>query len=942
LNILCVEDNSSDADLTQRELRQAAPLFHLDVVGTLREARARLQEWETRRYDLVLCDLRLPDADGLSLLAHIRERALPLAVVIITGQGDEETAVAALRAGADDYVAKRADYLAQLPLTLENALQRYRAESARRAKPLRVVYGETDAEDVDLTRRHLARYAPHIHLDVVYSAEEVLQRLDPCEGTLSVSQRKPSRRGPSQEFSRDLLLLDYRLPGMNALELLKELRQVRGLDVPVVLVAGRGDEETAAQAIKLGASDYVVKNVGYLFQLPSVLENAFHRAELARERAALQASEERYRSLFENSDDAILLTAPDGAILAANPAACRMLGRTQAEICQMGRNGLIDSTDPRLPAALEERKQTGKFRGELTFLRGDGARFPGEVSTVVFRDKDGLPRTSMIIRDITARLRAEVALRESEARFATVFQASPIGVIITRIADGQVIDVNPAFLSMFGFTRDEVIGNTSLELKVWACPEERDGLIKRLHEQSRVKNVETKFRVKSGELGDLLVSAETIELAGEQYMLSLMYDITERKRAENGLARSHQLIAALSQVAVRLQTSLVPDRIMEMLGTELKRLGLTCAVIILDSDEDTATLRYTSFESRVVAMAEQLTGVKILGYRLTFSRFPRYAEVVEQQRGVFLSDVLSAAISVLPAIPKPLVEQAARLCGITNTTPTAYLPLLVEDRVLGGLGIWGAGVQETDLPALSVFASQVATAMQNARLFRSINEQREQLRALTARLEEVEETERRRLARELHDRVGQNLTALGINLNIVRSQLPAKAAAKISARLDDSLSLVAETVERTRDVMGELRPPVLDDYGLLAALRWYGDRFAQRTNVATIVRGEELTPRLPPAVETALFRIVQEALTNVSKHARAKKVTLTLEPVDGGARLTIADDGIGLDPARCAAPGAARGWGMLTMRERAQAMGGELRVESAPGEGTRLVVEVGG
>ena len=222
------------------------------------------------------------------------------------------------------------------------------------------------------------------------------------------------------------------------------------------------------------------------------------------------------------------------------------------------------------------------------------------------------------------------------------------------------------------------------------------------------------------------------------------------------------------------------------------------------------------------------------------------------------------------------------------------------------------------------------------RVEEELRESHDQMSALTVRLNQVAENERRDLARELHDRVGQNLTALSINLNLIRNQLSEDAKARIGARLDDSLTLVGETIERTRDIMGELHPPVLDDFGLMAALRWYGERFSKRTDIAALFEGEELVPRLAPEVERALFRIAQEALTNVAKHANAKTVTLTLEGADAGAQLIIADDGVGFDPAR----DARRGWGLTTMRERAESVGGRLRVESTPGKGTRVVVEV--
>ncbi len=133
--------------------------------------------------------------------------------------------------------------------------------------------------------------------------------------------------------------------------------------------------------------------------------------ERKRVEAALRESEERYRQLFETSIDAILLTKPDGSILAANPTACRIFGRTEKEIIQVGRNGLVDVSDPRLYQALEERAQTGSFRGELTLVRKDGSEFPGEVSTLLFKNAEGETRASWIIRDITERKRSEEALK---------------------------------------------------------------------------------------------------------------------------------------------------------------------------------------------------------------------------------------------------------------------------------------------------------------------------------------------------------------------------------------------------------------------------------------------------------------------------------------------------------------------------------------------------
>ena len=248
--------------------------------------------------------------------------------------------------------------------------------------------------------------------------------------------------------------------------------------------------------------------------------------------------------------------------------------------------------------------------------------------------------------------------------------------------------------------------------------------------------------------------------------------------------------------------------------------------------------------------------------------------------------------------------------------------------------LWGAD------GAFQGIIESMRDVTERVRAQEALQQYTERLRALSAQLAEVAEAERKRLAQELHDQVGQRLTALGINLNIVRTQLPEEAGDAIRYRLDDSLSLVEQTAERIRDVMAHLRPPVLDDYGLVAALHWYGEQFARRTGIAIVVEGEEPAPRLATRVESALFRITQEALTNVAKHAQATNVLVSVHVQDEILRLIVADDGIGFDSGTVAGPGPGHGWGLLTMSERAEGVGGRCRIESVSGTGTHVSVEV--
>src|SRR5437773_283204 len=209
------------------------------------------------------------------------------------------------------------------------------------------------------------------------------------------------------------------------------------------------------------------------------------------------------------------------------------------------------------------------------------------------------------------------------------------------------------------------------------------------------------------------------------------------------------------------------------------------------------------------------------------------------------------------------------------------------------------------------------------------------LHALSRRLVEAEEAERRRIARELHDRVGQNLSALNINLDLA---LGAAGASPLRQRIEDSVSLVDATLQSIESVMAELRPPLLDEYGLGAALGWYAEEFSRRTGIAVALRdGKDAAAGLRPEAAVALFRIAQEALNNVAKHAGARQVRIELVGDAEEIVMRVVDDGAGFDPAA-----AARGkrWGMKTMRERAEAAGGRLEVDSAPGAGTTVRASV--
>jgi signal transduction histidine kinase len=276
----------------------------------------------------------------------------------------------------------------------------------------------------------------------------------------------------------------------------------------------------------------------------------------------------------------------------------------------------------------------------------------------------------------------------------------------------------------------------------------------------------------------------------------------------------------------------------------------------------------------------------------------------------------------------------------------ATVPLLTRSEVLGVLNLASddlVGFDEQELTLLCAIGRQLGVAVENARLWEGL-EQRDRLRRqFVEQAMAAQEEERKRIARELHDQTGQALTSLLLGLGALEAEAEASRRLAISpARLQDLKAIVADTLDGVRDLALGLRPSVLDDLGLVPALKRVVRTFKTRHSLAIDFQTVGLEGvRLPPAVETALYRIVQEALTNVVQHANANRVSLLLEARTGVVTAIVEDDGQGFEVERLMRDPVDKRWlGLYGMRERAEQLGGRLTIESAPGAGTTVFVEV--
>jgi signal transduction histidine kinase len=273
------------------------------------------------------------------------------------------------------------------------------------------------------------------------------------------------------------------------------------------------------------------------------------------------------------------------------------------------------------------------------------------------------------------------------------------------------------------------------------------------------------------------------------------------------------------------------------------------------------------------------------------------------------------------------------------------VPLMVKDRVLGvlnasrPLGI--APFRQDDADLLSIMGEQIAVAIDNARLLDAVTKHERDLQRLSAQLINAQEAERKKISQELHDEMGQALTAISINLAAMEKELPSEFAPMIRERLAETSWLADQTLEQIRELSLSLRPAMLDDLGLVPTLRWYVNRYAKRLNIEVEFDAVHFEERPSPEVETVLYRVVQEVLTNVARHAQANRVRICLERMEATITALIEDNGRGFDVEQVVGRETLEGGvGLLGIRERVASLGGHFSIESRPGRGTRLFVEV--
>ena len=483
--------------------------------------------------------------------------------------------------------------------------------------------------------------------------------------------------------------------------------------------------------------------------------------------------------------------------------------------------------------------------------------------------------------DITERKRAEEALRESEEKFYKAFQSSPDIMVITSLKDGQIVEVNDRLQEVTGYTNDEIIGKTFVELKFWADPKDRERYTELLQKAGRVRDLEVGFRIKSGEVRDTLLSGEIIDLHDGKYIIGVIRDITERKHIDMKLRSSEERFSNAFHVspAALTITRIADGKFIDVNESFLRMFGFSREEVI----------GHTSLELNMLSSEERK---KLIQMQIETGGLQNYELQFQTKLGTPIIMLFSS---------KPMVLEGEE-CHITTLIDITDRKI-AEEKVI---------------------------------------KSREELRLLSAHLQNVREDERKNLAREMHDELGQILSSLKMNFVLMQRQIKDSkkelCKKKISEEIQSATVVVDKAVMRVRKLITQLRPELLDKLGLIPALEWYVEEFYKESKLKCQLVSEFENLELTSDVELTIFRTVQEALTNVVKHSGADKVVVKLFKEMGNLIVEINDNGKGFVEEEARKKGS---FGLLGMRERAGVIGGIIEIESKLQKGTtvRLILK---
>jgi PAS domain S-box-containing protein len=645
---------------------------------------------------------------------------------------------------------------------------------------------------------------------------------------------------------------------------------------------------------------------------------------------------DKYRQGFQQEQDIlqILNNLPEGLftmdregrITYFNGAAERITGLSVSAAVGMLCKHVFKSPNCETDCPLHRIGQAHKtiYNRELTLARDDGMEVPIICSFSKLMGPHGKVVGGMeVFLDISGRKHLENDLRLSERKYRRIFEGSKDMILIIS-KDGAIKDVNQAGVDLLGYeSKKELLELKSVE-EIYDNPKHWQVFEKQIHLNGFFKDFEAGFKKKDGTRLHCLLSGTAIrdkdgEINGYE---SFAKDITARMDAIRSFRKRHWELWLLNSVAFAMNKARNLDEILKTaLIKVLEVLKLKSGgIFLIDHDKPDFSLRVQkgliegdgTYMPRIALNDEPLMR-SLLKRDLTLDPepiFPPFKAVLRDEKSGNFTDLTCFLITV-----------KNRASGFLSfvVPPNRDLTTGQDYHLLGSLGNFLGG------------------AIENARLLQTVRENQENLQRLTARLFDSQEEERKRIARELHDEAGQALTGINFTLETIEKGLSAKSG-QIKELIADAKKQINRTYQEVRRMSYSLHPALLSDLGLEPALDSYLSSVSRHRGLEIDFKMVGFEDRVDPAIETVLYRLSQEALTNVLKHSQAKNFRLSI--IKGYPQIIFLaeDDGIGFESSEFDQP--KNGLGLLSMRERAAMLGGTFSLRASPGKGTRIRIEI--
>lgn len=660
--------------------------------------------------------------------------------------------------------------------------------------------------------------------------------------------------------------------------------------------------------------NFTIDDTHFLQAMANIMADAIEREQVL---IALKKSEKRFHALYDNNPSMFFTIDPEGNVLSVNDYGAAHLGYTRENL--IGKSVLDLCHEEDKQTALNYVKQCVACVGnvqhwELRKIHKQGTIIDVRETARAFRDKDGNIEILIICDDITEQKVVERKSLQTQEMLSTFVKFTPVAVAMFD-KDMCYLAHSKRWVSDYKLDTDDLRGLSHYEvfpdlLEEWKQDHQRAlaGEIVKLSENEKFPRADGSLMWirreyhpwydADGNVGGIIVFEEVT---------------TDRIMAELKLKRSIRALRVLSACNAAVTKTV----------DELQLIGEVCEIVVSEGNYWFAWVGYPQNDT-----IKTVKPMAFAGHEMAYlenSDFISWDENNARGRGPVGTAIRTKEITVIQDITKdprfePWREQALE----RGYRSIISIPLLVASNVIGVITIYADIVDafnEEEFNLLVELADNLALGIHSLRTDRAILESYENLRNLTAKLHAAREEERTRISHEIHDELGQSLTGLRIDMVWLLDELPAGEQA-LRIRTRKSLMLVDETLDSVRRISHDLRPAMLDDLGLESAIEWQMEEFQERTNCDYDLLIEADDIGIEKERDTVIFRILQETLTNVVRHAHANFVKVTLQKKIDNLVLTVEDNGIGINEEKITSQ---HSIGLIGMRERVMSVGGRIQ-----------------